>query len=360
MSHFTVLVVGDDVSTLLAPFNEQPDDNDEHVQMVFEDHTEQFQEQYETASIEKIVLEDGTLVYPWDKCFAVPDPKLRGFTNNVVPENLERRQVPFKELYPTFEEFVLGHHNQEAEEDGRYGYYHNPNAKWDWYQLGGRWSGMLQLKADIAEAMRRREDLLLKNEPVPEDLEQLLDGIARGDRSWQNREKDISYNRVDRARKRQIDFDGIRGQAAEEAGAQYDKVMGIVEHLNDFTPWPTFLERVSENRDNLDALRHEYRGQRANQALFAAAKENQENQHLQWINLEGFMVSREEFMQKARDNALITFAVLKDGEWYERGEMGWWGMVHNEQDKNTWAQEFNKLLEELPDDAILNIVDCHI
>ncbi len=32
-----------------------------------------------------------------------------------------------------------------TEHDGKYGYFVNPNAKWDWYSIGGRWSGMLHV-----------------------------------------------------------------------------------------------------------------------------------------------------------------------------------------------------------------------
>lgn len=29
------------------------------------------------------------------------------------------------------------------EKTGKRGYWENPNAKWDWYQIGGRWNGLL-------------------------------------------------------------------------------------------------------------------------------------------------------------------------------------------------------------------------
>lgn len=32
-----------------------------------------------------------------------------------------------------------------VEEDGIYDYY-NPDAKWDWYEIGGRWSNALKVK----------------------------------------------------------------------------------------------------------------------------------------------------------------------------------------------------------------------
>jgi hypothetical protein len=35
--------------------------------------------------------------------------------------------------------------------DGRYGYFHNPNTQWDWYAVGGRWSGELAVKSDVSK-----------------------------------------------------------------------------------------------------------------------------------------------------------------------------------------------------------------
>ena len=49
-----------------------------------------------------------------------------------------------------------------------------------------------------------------------------------------------------------------------------------------------------------------------------------------------------------------------DGQWYERGQMGWWGIVKNEKDADTWGKEFNLLIDSLPDDTLLSAYDCHI
>ena len=35
---------------------------------------------------------------------------------------------------------------EKVVEDDGYEYWHNPNGKWDWYQVGGRWCGSLKLK----------------------------------------------------------------------------------------------------------------------------------------------------------------------------------------------------------------------
>lgn len=70
--------------------------------------------------------------------------------------------------------------------------------------------------------------------------------------------------------------------------------------------------------------------------------------------------SRGDFIEKARRSCAVTFAVLYNGKWYEKGEMGWWGMVSNEKDQNEWNDQFYELLESLPDDTLLSVYDCHI
>ena len=55
-----------------------------------------------------------------------------------------------------------------------------------------------------------------------------------------------------------------------------------------------------------------------------------------------------------------TFAIIKDGKWYEKGKMGWWACVSNEKDQEVWDAEFRKMIDELPDDALLSVYDLHI
>jgi hypothetical protein len=73
-----------------------------------------------------------------------------------------------------------------------------------------------------------------------------------------------------------------------------------------------------------------------------------------------YQIPREQYLRNARNNAAVPFAVLKDGKWYERGEMGWWGISSNDKDPETWNAMVSKLYDELPGQALLVIVDCHI
>jgi len=46
----------------------------------------------------------------------------------------------------SFEDFVPYWTSAEVREDGRCYRHTNPNAKWDWWTVGGRWTGLLKLK----------------------------------------------------------------------------------------------------------------------------------------------------------------------------------------------------------------------
>lgn len=70
--------------------------------------------------------------------------------------------------------------------------------------------------------------------------------------------------------------------------------------------------------------------------------------------------TEEEFVRRQRNSALTPFALLWEGAWYERGEMGWFGCVQGEKDQDDWNAEFSRLWDEIPDDEWVTVVDCHV
>ena len=77
-------------------------------------------------------------------------------------------------------------------------------------------------------------------------------------------------------------------------------------------------------------------------------------------------ISKEDWLQNGKEkyidgikrNAIMTFALVKDGVWYEKGKMGWWACVSNE--KADWSEQFQKLFDSINDDELISIIDCHI
>jgi len=126
--------VKDQIQDILAPY-------EEGLNIEFVNIEKEYRKKYETESCERIKTTTGKLLSPYDKCFCVRIPG-EIETHTAIPEEFQRVTISFKKLYSTFEEFVkeyAGYEYDESEE--AYGYWINPLALWDWYVIGGRWTG---------------------------------------------------------------------------------------------------------------------------------------------------------------------------------------------------------------------------
>lgn len=182
MTHFAVAVISDGTKTddqLLAPYQEN---NMEDCPKEFLEFTEieeeEYREKYETEGCTYVFMPDGRRLFPWDEEFRKPGEIGFGSSTHVVPAYLEQREIPYKETFATFDDFMREWCNYEKDsKTGKYGYWENPNAKWDWYELGGRYRG--DLRAITGEL---------------------------GDPSWCNYDETVPKGRFDRARIADIDF----------------------------------------------------------------------------------------------------------------------------------------------------------
>ena len=224
MSHFTVLVIGENPEEQLAPYQENNMGTCPEKYLKFIDTEDESRNEWETKTTDAVKI-DGKYYFTWDERFRVEGTFGTGPDTHKVPDDLTIEKVPLKTLYSTFEEFMNKWHGYigRDKKTNKYGYWNNPNTKWDWYVLGGRWDGFFKLK---------------NNETSNQ--------ASKGD----------------------IDFKGMEEES--------------------------------------------------------------------------------------------TFAVVKDGKWYQKGQMGWFGKVTDKQDDEVWQMEFKKLIDELPDDTLLSLFDCHI
>ena len=232
-----------------------------------------------------------------------------------------------KEAYPDFIQYLKDYEGKPAtmspdlKGEHKYGYAlldasgnvtkvidrTNPNKEWDWWVVGGRWSDKLLTK---------------------------------------------SGKRCDMARKGDVDFEGIRIQKSKDAADDYDKITAILTAAgvkNEWHKWEHVREVMFSG--DIDAARTFYHAQPGIKALSEARI---------WDDADGYLQSREAFIAEAEKLSFSTFAVLKDGKWSERGDMGWWGCVSDEKDSDAWNVEFSDVLNSIRDDQWLTIVDCHI
>lgn len=276
MSHFVVMVVGD-VDKQLAPFDESLKVAPYRVPVSEED------------------LEDMLSFYK-DKNFP--------FTSNI------------DECYAKYGQNWNNNKWQKDEKGWFYVSERNPKSKWDWYTIGGRFSGSFIT--------------ILKNVENPNQ-------------------------RVDSIKKKYIDLDAIRAKEAEDARAEYQSVAncfpdGKIPRIE--YKWTDVLKM-----DKLKTCQEKMK--------FYFSQENvktfnQNTENITSGTIEMYQCTEDEFVAERTASAFQPFAIVKDGIWYERAKMGWWAITSDEKSPQEWTEIFEKIWNEIDDDETITFVDCHI
>lgn len=286
MSHFTVLVIGENVQNQLQPYHEYECTGieDEYVKFVpAEENLEELQEHYE--------------------------------------ENKEKYD------YTSFEEYMKDYHGY-SKENGQWGRRTNPNAKWDWWSVGGRWTGFFKLKEGATGEVG---ELGLFSRPPKVGF---ADIVSKGD----------------------VDWDYMRNVAGEAAEKKWDLANESFKDILPFESWETIRLK---NENNLDVARYQYNNQPAVIAFNEMVKCNTDL--FGWYGeAEEFLVPKDVYVERIKNAAITTYAIVKDDVWYQKGKMGWWGMSSNEMSQDEWNEKFWELIQSVPDDTKLTLVDCHI
>ena len=68
--------------------------------------------------------------------------------------------------------------------------------------------------------------------------------------------------------------------------------------------------------------------------------------------------TKEEYVN--RKVCLSPYAVLHNGEWIEKGSMGWWGVDDPHYTEEDWEKKFQEFFKTLDPETEVTIVDCHI
>lgn len=69
---------------------------------------------------------------------------------------------------------------------------------------------------------------------------------------------------------------------------------------------------------------------------------------------------RDAYADRVARSVLVPFALVKDGEWFQSGEMGWFGSSSNDKDPDEWAAFVRATLADLPSETMITVVDCHV
>lgn len=293
MSHFTVLVAGpkteDELEQALLPYHEfECTGIEQYLQRI--DITEEVKEYYEKYGEGKPFVEFVEDDYQYE-------------TYNTI-EDAENGNSKYG--------FIL------KNGDGSYNIYRNtnPNKKWDWWVVGGRWSNMLLGKDGKKHDQLRKGDI---------DIETMSNTQI---------EKDLKDYRL------------FHTEAKEYLGESYNQI------ISSFQKW----KDVIATNDPKEA-RDFYHDQ-----PLMSVKDHLHSKYptdgWRWCSIEDYLRTEEQVIADAAAQSKKFFAYLIDDKWYERGEMGWFACVSNEDED--WNKNAIKLFDDIPDDTVVTVVDCHI
>jgi len=352
MSHFSVLVIGNDVEEQLEPFQENNMESCPAEYLEFIDIQDEYQEKWDKNEVEisnwypdrdnisfsrdqwvklnkKEVIDiesykDNVFLSISNGDRLAVTYKLRGTKGLSKPvyasvskveqkENNEYsftltpiyppKRVKIQDVYKDFEEYCKLYHGSKVDSvKGRHGYWENPDAKWDWYEIGGRWTGFFKLVSE--------------------------DKIKYPELATHGRSGLIAHDAKD-------------GTADQVAVTDIDLVIPEEDLKKSYRFWEVYVEGAKKTTE-----------------------EKQDNFCNHVFYKKEYYIERyktKENYAKAT-NSLQTYAVLRDGEWIEQGSMGWFGCsseTHEEAEE--WSSSFyDKFIKDLPEETLLTVVDCHI
>lgn len=281
MSHFCVLVLGDNVDELLAPY-------DESITVAPRVIGEVSQEKKDT----------------FVECYSVCNPQ-RGFGCTSLLQEQENKDLSFDELYKKYgkrwnDNFWVKQEDKWVEIST-----YNPDSKWVWYQIGGRYAGSLLLK----EGIEKKENPNFSYGWGEEEIEKV-----------------INEPRVDSALMSEIDWNKLHLNQEE-----YDKAI-------------RFWEIKVEGKEPI-------------------TEEDKEAIKGDWYKTEYYVdkYKNKETYAKAM-SSFTVWAILDRSGWKEIGEMGWFGMSSETNDEGLkWELTmYDKFIKDLPPNTRLTIVDCYI
>ncbi len=344
MSHFTVLAkvtqaaalrygsVEAAIEEMLKPYLEQTKDPQF---LTFEDKTQE-------------IMESGVGFITADSYIAEDNPEAVGQT--------------YLQFYGGFERFAEEYHGYKKNpETNVYGYWHNPNAKWDWFCVGGRWRGKLPIK-------------LNENGQLP------IGSIVSEQSKYDDEKIILPPNRGDGCFVADLDIAAIDANADVEIAKFWDN-------------YQKYLEIQKKEKKESTDWHLEFD---VNDTLFGLGIRRCVKEREKMFNPDGtpFMVEDydpfhrldpkkpKKMIQKWTDPVyenstftlgdlktthhwyfeFSTYAVLDENGWHAKGEMGWWGMSsESNDDASKWRKSYmDTFIRNEKPDVLLVLLDCHI
>jgi hypothetical protein len=308
MTHFAVLVIGDNVERQMAPYHEfectgVDDQYVQNIDRLAEARAEFGQHGGEYASL-AVFIEEW---YGAKKIGAGDSPDLSG---------------PHK-----FGWLRVDANGNALEYIDRT----NPHKKWDYWRIGGRWGDFFVLKQG---AKGERSTLAWERTFNHDDRVLLAERRAE--------EQESGRQHADQARKGDVDWEAMAAERMRDAGRSYDEFL-TKEHGRPLSSW---LHGI-EFRPEIDAT-------------WRACTTNEERDAWRAARTLADLETRDEFMHRKARRAGVVSVIVRGGEWVTQGEHGWFGSFSEAVTDKEWEELYWGMIASLPDDTMLTIVDCHI
>lgn len=214
---------------------------------------------------------------------------------------------------------------------------YNPDSKWDWWTIGGRWRGHFRYKPGFAEDV-------LNADTGPSKSGFGFDPPT------------ISALHCDGGRKRALDLAGTRDEAEHKARESMAKWQAVTAGLEG-KPWGHFTAMAGYAESyTIEQARKDYHDQPIVRAL-------QDTDFRWWDDpIARFSRPLEDVVAEARCKAVPGYALVRrDGTWLAPGRMGWFGMSSDDAaGRLAYQDAASAYIDGLPDDAWLIMVDAHI
>jgi hypothetical protein len=225
---------------------------------------------------------------------------LRSDAKKIVDDVPEELQTEYQALFDQgnyttiFQRWEGGALNPET---GDWGHWHNPNAHWDWYEIGGRFAGLLRSQGGHESSVMTACD---------------------------------------------VDWETMRHIRAQDAGKSWDIWQSVIRRQT------TVMQYLTMDHDSKravwDAIRTGWQGDWNNYHEAA------------WFDPQG--ETKDKHVAKIRARGLTWAFVDNDNKWHQQADMGWWGMWSDEQP--AYDTEFRVFVASLQAYQLVYVVDCHI
>lgn len=220
-------------------------------------------------------------------------------------------KYPWKKLYPNFQGFAEDWSGcRFYEEQDAFGYYYNPEGYWDWYSIGGRWVFLLLVKISCKEYCVGKKSCLYEGN-IPD--------APKG------------YIWVSGARKKDIEWDTMRKWGTQKL----TEMFGKLEHF--------FLSGVRP--DGVDGVLVEDGIVHCGKYVYRKGE-----------TLEGYL-EKFDFKKDCR-YPIAACSFINNAGWYSR-----WNRTgiadENILTEDEWDIRLGNLLDSIPEDDVLVVVDCH-